>query len=574
MFRYIFACFAMLLAATPALADQLIDNVEGIRIDESGRIDRFEGLWIGDDGRIKAVLHRGDKRPAKVTYALDEKGKIMMPGLIDGHVHVMALGLAAMTLDLSDTSSLDEALAKIAAFAKANPARPWILGRGWNQARWGLNRLPTAAELDQAVSDRPVWLQRSDGHAGWANRKAMSEAGIKPGMTDPRDGRIVRVGKSLVPSGVFVDAAMNLIERVVPQPRPAERDLAFAKAQALLLSKGLTAATDMGTTIEDWQAYRRAGDAGRLRLRIMAYAQGPDAMELIAGAGPTPWLYGDRLRMGGVELTLDGVLTSHSAWLKQPYADDPSTRGLRLLSASQLRNIMVRASLSHFQVAIHAVGDAANADALDAIDEIAQSFPGDLRWRVEQAQIVDPADIAKFGKHGIVASMQPLQEPSDHTMAESRLGPDRLGGAFAWHDIAAAGAKLAFGSDAPAENLDPFAGMAAAITRADAQGQPFGGWYPQQRLTLEQAFAAFTAGAAEAGFADSRIRQARAGRNGGLPDRRSRSVDGQSLAIAGDARAPNLGGRRSRIRSVLILCPLTAYRVPSRAIKVLATIRS
>ena len=505
MFRLIVASIALLLAATPALADQLIDNVDGIRIDENGAIDRFSGLWIGDDGRIKAVLHRGDKRPAHVTYALDEKGRVLMAGMIDGHLHVMDFGLAAMTLDLSGTQSLEEALAKIAAFAKANPARPWILGRGWNQARWGMTGFPSAAQLDSAVADRPVWLERSDGQAGWANSKAMAEAGIKPGLADPKGGRIIRVGKSLVPAGVFIDSATALIERVVPAPRPAERDLAFAKAQELLLARGLTAVTDMGTTIEDWQTYRRAGDAGRLSLRIMAYADGPDAMELIAGPAPTPWLYQDRLRLGGVELKLDGVLGLHSAWLKQPYADNPATSGLRLLSASQLRNIMVRAALGHFQVAIHAVGDAANGDALDAIAEVAQSFPGDLRWRIEQAQIVDPADMAKFDRDGTIASLQPLQEPSDHALAEARLGPARAQTAYAWHDIAATGAKLVFGSNGPAEDVSPFAGMATAMTRTDASGNPFGGWHPEQRVSFEQSLAAYTVNAAHAGFAEGRF---------------------------------------------------------------------
>ncbi|MXP27534.1 amidohydrolase family protein [Porphyrobacter algicida] len=505
MFRLIIASIAMLLAATPALADQLIDNVDGIRIDEHGAIDRFNGLWIDNDGRIKAVLHRGDKRPANVTYAIDEKGKVMMPGIIDAHTHVMDVGLAAMTLDLSDTKSLDDALAKITAFAKANPARPWILGRGWSQTRWQLNGFPTAAQLDSAVSDRPIWLESADGHAGWANSVAMQAAGVKPGMSNPKDGRIVRIGKSIIPSGVFVDSAMKLIERVVPKPRPAEQDLAFGNAQDIFLSNGVTAVTDMGTTIEDWQAYRRAGDAGRLKLRIMAYADGPDAMDLIAGSGPTPWLYNDRLRLGGVELKLDGVLGLHSAWLKQPYADNPKINGARLLSASQLRNIMVRASLGHFQVAINAVGDAANADALDAVAEVAQSFSGDLRWRIEQAQIVDPADIPKFGRNGIVASMQPLQEPSDHALAEARLGPERIAGAYAWHDIAATGAHLAFGSNAPGESVDPFAGIAAAITRTNADGEPFGGWQPQQRVSFEQAFAAYTSGGAHAGFAEGRF---------------------------------------------------------------------
>ena len=506
MFRPLFA--AVLLAATaatPALADQLVDNVEGVRIDENGRIDRFEALWIDDDGRIRQVLHRGDKRPAKVQYRLDGKGRVMLPGMIDAHLHVMGLGLGALTLDLSDTTSLDQALAKIAAFARDNPQRPWIIGRGWNQEKWGLGRFPTAADLDKVVADRPVWLERVDGHAGWANSAAMKAAGITPGVANPPGGRVERIGKSMIPSGVFVDGASALVEKAVPAPRPADRDNALAEAQKILHRFGITAAADMGTTIEDWQAFRRAGDEGRLTLRIMSYAAGPDAMTLIGGSGPTPWLYDDKLRLNGVKLYLDGALGSRGAWLKKPYADDPHNTGLPLMTPSQFRNTLVRAGLGNFQVAVHAIGDAADAEVLNAFAEVADSFKGDRRWRVEHAQIVDPIDLAKFGQNGIVASMQPVHQTSDRLMAEARLGPDRLAGAYAWKSIAATGATLAFGSDAPVESPDPFAGLAAAFTRTDAKGEPFGGWRPEERVSREQALAAFSAVAAYAGVAEKRF---------------------------------------------------------------------
>lgn len=505
MLRPLLAVLLATAMATPALADQLVDNVEGIRIDEGGKVDRFEALWIDDDGRVKQVLRRGDKRPAKVTYRLDGRGRVMMPGMIDAHLHVMALGLAALTLDLSDTTSLEGALTKIAAFARDNPQRPWIIGRGWNQEKWGLGRFPTAADLDKVVSDRPVWLERVDGHAGWANSAAMTAAGIKPGVANPPGGRVERIGKSLIPSGVFVDAASEMVQTAVPPPRPVDRDNALVEAQKILHRYGITAAADMGTSIEDWQTFRRAGDEGRLTLRIMAYAAGPDAMNLIGGAGPTPWLYQDKLRLNGVKLYLDGALGSRGAWLKAPYSDDPGNTGLPLMSQSQFRNTLVRAGLGNFQVAVHAIGDAADAEALNAIAEVAESFKGDRRWRIEHAQIVDPADIAKFGGNGIVASMQPVHQTSDRTMAEARLGPGRLAGAYAWKSIAATGATLAFGSDAPVESPDPFAGLAAAFTRSDARGEPFGGWRPEERVTREQAFAAFTSGAAHAGFADKRF---------------------------------------------------------------------
>ncbi|NNC59869.1 MAG: amidohydrolase [Erythrobacter sp.] len=502
--RTILAAIGLATLAAPAAADTLIFNVDGIRIDEQREIDRFAAMLIGDDGRILQILDRKAKLPP-AEYAVDGKGRTVIPGLIDAHLHVMGVGFGALTLDLSETRSLAEAQAKIAEFAAANPGGQWIIGRGWNQEIWGLGRFPTAAELDTVVADRPVVLERVDGHATWVNSKAMELAGVTAQTRDPVGGRIERVAGTRNPSGVFVDAASPLIYNLVPEPRPRERDLALQKAQDKLLSMGITAAADMGTSLDDWQTFRRAGDRGSLKLRIMAYAAGVEAMEKIAGPGPTPWLYDDKLRLNGVKLYLDGALGSRGAWLKRPYSDDTGNTGLPILRPDQLRNMMSRAAMDNFQVAVHAIGDAANAEVLSAIEELAATYEGDRRWRIEHAQVVDPADLARFGKYGIIASMQPVHQTSDRLMAEARLGPDRLDGAYAWNSIEDAGARLAFGSDAPVESPDPFAGWATAFTREDAQGKPFGGWLPQERVTREGGLAGFSADAAYAGFADGRF---------------------------------------------------------------------
>ena len=505
MIRLSIVAAALAATALPsaALADVLIDNIDGVRIDENGELDRFTGLWIDDEGKIAGVLDRRDDRP-ETDYRLDGEGRVVMPGLIDAHLHVMGVGFGELTLDLSDTRSLAEAQAKIAVFAEENPGRPWIIGRGWNQEIWGLGRFPTAAELDAVVGDRPVWLERVDGHAGWANTAALRAAGVTAATKDVPGGNITRL-PSGEPAGVFVDAAGELIAKVVPSPRPKDRDAALAKAQEKLLSFGITAAADMGTTMQDWQTMRRAGDEGRLKVRIMAYAAGVDEMEAIAGPGPTPWLYDDRLRLGGVKLYLDGALGSRGAWLKAPYSDDRGNTGLPLLAPAQLRNLMSRAAMDGFQVATHAIGDAANAELLGAIEELSGTYSGDRRWRIEHAQIVTPADISRFGQSGIIASMQPVHQTSDRLMAEARLGPDRLGGAYAWRSIAETGARLAFGSDAPVESPDPQAGLAVAFTREDADGQPFGGWFPMEAVSREGALKSFTQDAAFAGFADGRF---------------------------------------------------------------------
>lgn len=496
---------AATLAGAPsaALADTLVDNVDGWTLNAEGEVRRFTGLLISDDGRVERLFGRGERRPERPDFRVDGRGQVLMPGLIDAHGHVMGLGFAALTLDLSATRSLDEALTAIRTYAAANPGLPWIMGTGWNQELWGLGRFPTAAELDSAVGDRPVWLERVDGHAGWANSRAMTAAGVTAATRAPAGGRIESVGGR--PSGIFVDAAMDLINRHRPAPLARDRDHALALAQERLLAAGITTVADMGTTIEDWQAYRRAGDAGTLNLRIIGYAAETEQMALIAGSGPTPWLYQDRLRLVGVKLYLDGALGSRGAWLLQPYSDAAGQRGLPLMSESALRNRIVRASMDGFQVAVHAIGDAANREALNAIADVAPSFAGDRRWRIEHAQIVDPADIARFGQHGVVASMQPVHQTSDRVMAEVRLGSERLTGAYAWRSIAATGATLAFGSDFPVENPNPFVGLAVAITREDAAGQPFGGWRPEERLTREAAIAGFTRGPAFAGRAEDRL---------------------------------------------------------------------
>jgi predicted amidohydrolase YtcJ len=514
----IFLAALALLPPFPAHADTLIDNVQGVTLNAEGRVQRFTGLLISDEGKIVRLLQPGDSDPlavprkkkereraiaARPAYRIDGQGRVMIPGLIDAHGHVMGLGWQALTLDLSDTKSLADAQAKIAGYARDNPSRKWIVGRGWNQETWGLGRFPTAADLDAAVSDRPVWLERVDGHAGWANSAAMTAAGITAKSISPPGGKIELTGGK--PSGVFIDAASSLVEKAVPQPLSKDRDVAFVKAQEALLKFGITGIADMGTSIEDWNTFRRAGDTGRLQMRIFSYSAGIDPMLAIAGGEPTPWLYADKLRMAGVKLYADGALGSRGAWLKAPYADKPDMRGLQFLEDSKLRNLMSRAAMDGFQIAIHAIGDAANAQALEAFAEMNETYKGDRRWRIEHAQIVDPNDIPRFAQLGVIASMQPVHQTSDRTMAEARLGQSRLAGAYAWKSFKNAGARLAFGSDTPVESPDPFAGLSAAMTREDANGQPPGGWRPEERVSREEAFAGFTTGGAYASFAENKV---------------------------------------------------------------------
>ena len=494
---------AVFLTPVPALADSLIENVNGMTLDSEGKVIRFAAMVIDDDGKVKQLLDRRDKRPREVDFQFDGKGQTVIPGFFDAHGHVMGMGFGALTLDLSDTSSLAEALAKISQYAADNPGRQWIIGNGWNQEAWGLGRFPTAAELDSVVADRPVFLSRVDGHAVWVNGAAMAEAGISSATKSPGGGNIEKSGGK--PTGIFVDTAMDLFDAAIPAPKPVDRDVALSKAQDILLASGVTSIADMGTTMQDWQSFRRAGDKGQLKVRIISYAAEIENMIAIAGPGPSPWLYDDHLRLAGVKLYIDGALGSRGALLKKPYADKAGESGLAMLSSAQLKNKMSRAAMDGFQTAVHAIGDQANDDILSAIEELGYTYKGDRRWRVEHAQIVDPVDIGRFAATGTIASMQPVHQTSDRLMAEARLGTDRLVGAYAWQSLLATGAKLAFGTDVPVESPNPFAGLAAAMTREDAAGQPFGGWMPKEKLNREQAWNAYTNGAAYAAFAEDRL---------------------------------------------------------------------
>ena len=519
MKRTLFLALAGALIATPVTADTLITNANGIQVDPSGHLEHFSGLLIGDDGKVIRLLHLGET--AKAATVVDEHGQTLLPGFIDAHGHVTDLGFEALGLNLTGTSSIAELQQRLRVYAAAHPNDRWLIGFGWNQELWPENRFPTAADLDVIVPNRPVVLERVDGHAVVANSAAMKAAGVTAATQAPSGGRIE--------NGLFVDKARHLIDRAEPAATQQQMDVALAKAQNILLSYGVTSVGAMSTSVADWQAFRRAGEEGTLNVRLMAYLLISDGLPL---AGPTPWLYRDHLRAVGIKLFADGALGSRGAWLKQPYADMPDMRGLQFHSDAEMRKLADLAASHGFQLATHAIGDAANAQVISTYEWLNNKYGTNRRWRIEHAQIVDCADLSRIGRAHIIASMQPTHQTSDRLMAEKRLDPSRLKCAYAWQAMLKTGAKLAFGTDFPVESPNPFPGLSAAISRQDVNGQPSGGWFPSERVTLEQALSAYTRGGAYAGFAEDKIGALEPGRWADfiIVDRDPTKVSAQELA--------------------------------------------
>jgi hypothetical protein len=387
----------------------------------------------------------------------------------------------------------------------------WLLGRGWDQNDWPGQEFPTAADLDQAFPAQPVWLERVDGHAAWANSVAMRAAGIDADTPDPEGGRILRDAGGK-PTGVFIDNAIALVQRHVPTPDRDQRRRALELALDSAVAAGLTGVHDAGVSREDLSLYRELADDGALPLRVHAMADGDAAaLDQLCKEG----LYahpGGRLQMRAVKLYADGALGSRGAALLADYDDDKGNRGLMLEAPARLASIIQRAASCGVQPAVHAIGDRANRSVLDAYAALTPEQRQTLRPRIEHAQVVDPDDIPRFAELGVIASMQPTHATSDMPWAQARIGAQRLRGAYAWRRFLDAGTAMALGSDFPVERVEPLLGIYAAITRQDAEGKPPGGWLPDQRMTLAETLDGFTRGAAFAGHAETETGSLEVGR--------------------------------------------------------------
>lgn len=497
-------CYVLLvLAAQIAVAaDTLLHSVTGYTSTDAGLVS-FSALVFDDAGKI--VASGGEELIAEYDDAekVDGAGLYVLPGLHDGHGHVSSQGFLDVELNVTGSASLAEAVERIAAYNKANPGSGWIKGRGWNQVLWPVREFPTAAAIDAVVADRPVWLRRIDGHAGWANSKALELAGIDNDTPDPVGGKIIRDDNGNA-TGTLIDTAMSFVSSQVPGASKDEYRRAFLAAFRELTSLGLTSIHDAGIGIDEAEVYMSMADNGEMSMRI--YAMMWEAGANLDAIGKPIIAYGnDRLDIRSVKLMSDGALGSRGAAMIDPYEDDTENRGLRMYTQAEVDAKVKKANDMGFQVGIHAIGDFGNRQSLDAFERSQGGVPSPLRNRVEHAQIITLEDIPRFAELGVIASMQATHATSDMNMAEDRIGAKRLEGAYAWRKLLDSGAVIANGSDFPVELANPMHGMYASVARKSRGGLPEGGWRIEDGLSREETLHSFTLGAAYAALQEDRL---------------------------------------------------------------------
>lgn len=502
--RLIHSSLFVLTAAgmlSAAHADTVIDNANGYTLNSKNQLVRFAAMAFDDKGKIIAVgSSAAVNAKAPKARRVDMQGRTVLPGLIDAHGHVFGLGEQLTQLDLAGSASLADALKAATAYAKANPSQAWLRGRGWNQEIWKLGRFPTAAELDAVVSDRPMWLERVDGHAAWANTRAMQLAGITKDTPDPEGGKIIRDAAGNA-TGIFVDAAQDLVTKVLPKQTEAEARVVLDRSLQQIAAMGLTSVHDAGINVGQDKLYRQYADNNQLTARVYAMIGDVGAdFDALSKAGPLRSYGADVYALRSVKLYSDGALGSRGAALIAPYSDEPKSHGLLFRNGAAMAGLMEKAMKRGYQVNVHAIGDAGNRQVLDAYQRLVKETGSvGQRHRMEHAQVVALDDIRRFKTIGIVPSMQPTHATSDMNMAEQRVGPQRIKGAYAWRTFLKQGSRIPCGSDFPVESSNPFFGIHAAVTRQDAAGKPAGGWYANQAMTLQEAFRCFTLDAAYAG---------------------------------------------------------------------------
>ncbi len=503
------AAWLVLPAAQGEPADLAFRN--GQVYTASERQPRAQAVAVKGD-RIVFVGSNGDLRRhiGPNTRVIDLRGATMLPGLADAHMHLSGVGEREMTLNLEGTGTLADFLAKVK--ARVDSARPgeWVTGRGWIETFWRPPVFPTRQDLDRIAPNHPVLLTRADGHASIANSSALRLANITRTTPAPEGGAINKDGQG-EPTGMLIDAAQRLVRRMVPPPTETERDQAIVRGAERSAQLGWTQVQDAHGSWAEVERMRRLYRDGRVKVRIYKAISGPsaDATRLI-DQGPSLDEFGGRLTVRVIKVVMDGALGSRGAALLAPYSDDPDTRGLITTDTTALKTMLTAALRAGIQVETHAIGDRGNRLTLDFYQRALAEVPAagrklaEPRWRDEHSQIVNPEDLPRFKQLGVIASMQPSHAIGDLYFAPSRLGQERLKGAYAWQTLLKLGVPVAGGSDAPVERGEPLIEFYAAVARKDLKGGSRQGWHPEERVTRDQALRMFTVWPAFAAFEEAR----------------------------------------------------------------------
>lgn len=486
-----------LVSGTGLCAPTVLQNIQGHTLTPEGTLKHFDTLVFEHGKVLFSGPSQGYAVPEDATQ-VDGKGKYVLPGLIDAHGHLLGLGATLLQVDVRGLATARDTALATEDYAKRHPELSWITGRGWNQELWASRAFPTAAQLDEFIKDRPVWLERVDGHAGWANSKALELAGITADTLDPPGGKILRDSEGN-PTGVLIDNAMPLLEKTLPKAGESFYQASLDAATEHLLALGITSMHDAGIPADVYDFYMKRAKNHALGLRIYAMiaATDPKLMTLLEAGHQKDDR--DMLYIRSVKAYGDGALGSRGAALIHPYQDAPENTGLLVTRQVDLKPLYDSVLGSGFQLNFHAIGDRANRLALDQFADTFKRLGGaELRHRIEHSQVVHPDDIPRFKALGIIPSMQPTHATSDMNMAEDRLGKQRLKGAYAWQTFLKQGSPVAFGSDFPVELANPFYGLHAAVTRQDRGNMPDEGWIAEESVTVQQALKGFTLDAAYA----------------------------------------------------------------------------
>ncbi len=505
--RFAFALAALsapaLLSAQPtrpAPADLIVTNARVYTADEARPLAE---AFAVRDGRVVFVGSRqeADALKGSATRVLDAAGRTVIPGMVDAHGHFGGLAQKLRAVDLVGTRSYDEVIARVVERAKTTPKGTWIQGRGWDQNAWGDTRFPTHEKLSAALADHPVVLERVDGHATLVNAAGMKLADLTAATKDPTGGKVLRDAQG-APTGVLIDNATNIVERKVPAPIAAETRAAIKDAISLMHSVGLVGVHDAGASRASIDLYEQMAQAKELNLRLyVMIGDDSSALAHYMQVGPRSALYDGQVWVRAIKLYADGAMGSRGAALLEPYSDDPNNTGLLLSAPAHIRDVADRALKAGFQVNTHAIGDRGNRVVLDAYEGALKANPtADHRFRVEHAQIINYDDIPRFATLGVIPSMQASHQTSDMYWIGKRLGPTRVLGAYAWRSLINSGVIIPNGSDFPVEDVNPLISFHAAIARQDARDWPAGGWFPEQRMTREEALRSMTLWPAYAAF--------------------------------------------------------------------------